>query len=189
MNAANLPGTNRMRHMISISTAAAALALASPAHASDKFWHTVADVGLFGIPAAAAGISIYEHDHNGLIQLAETGALTLGVTEGLKYAVNERRPNGGNHSFPSGHTSIAFAGAGYIHQRYGWQTGLPFEVLAAVVGYSRVKTRDHHWYDVVASAAIGEGSAFLFTRRLDEGTRVSIGGDSKGGMIQFATRF
>ena len=92
-------------------------------------------------------------------------------------------------AFPSGHTSVAFASAAYIHQRYGWQTGLPFEVLAAVVGYSRVKTRDHHWYDVVAGAAIGEGSAFLFTRRLNEDTRVSIGGDSKGGVVQFATRF
>lgn len=178
-----------MRHMITISTAAAALALAGPAQASDKFWHGVADAGLFGIPAAAAGISILEHDHNGLIQLAETGALTFGVTQGLKYAVDERRPNGGKHSFPSGHTSLAFAGAGYIHQRYGWQTGLPFEVLAAVVGYSRVKTHDHHWYDVVAGAAIGEGSALLFTRRLDDSTRVSVGGDSKGGVVQIATRF
>ncbi len=178
-----------MRSQFSIAAVAAALSLAGPAHASDKFWHTVADVGLFGIPTAAAGISLYEHDRNGLIQFAETGALTLGVTQGLKYAVNERRPNGGNHSFPSGHTSISFASAGYIHQRYGWQTGLPFEVLAAVVGYSRVKTRDHHWYDVVAGAAIGEGSALLFTRRLDESTRVSIGGDSKGGVVQLAMRF
>ena len=165
------------------------LAAAAPAQASDKFWRTFADAGLVGIPAAALGITAYNEDHNGFVQLVETGALDAGLTEGLKYAVNERRPNGGKHSFPSGHTSVAFGAAAYIHQRYGWQTGLPFEVLAAVVGYSRVKTHDHHWYDVVAGAAIGEGSAILFTRRLDDNTRVSLGGDSKGGVVQVAMRF
>ena len=178
-----------MRKTMTAGALALSLAIAAPAQASDKFWHDFADAGLVGIPLAAVGITALNHDHNGLIQLSETELLNIGVTEGLKYAVNEERPNGGKHSFPSGHTSIAFASAGYIHQRYGWQTGLPFEILAAVVGYSRVKTHDHHWYDVVAGAAIGEGSAFLFTRRLNEDTRVSIGGDSKGGMIQFATRF
>ena len=178
-----------MRKTISCLVVAGAVAAGSPAAASDKAWHTFADIGAIGIPAAAFGISVYENDRNGQIQLAETGLLTLGVTEGLKYAINERRPNGGNHSFPSGHTSLAFAGAGYIHQRYGWQTGLPFEVLAAVVGYSRVKTRDHHWYDVVAGAAIGEGSAILFTRRLRDDARISVGGDRKGGVVQLAMRF
>lgn len=178
-----------MRQTISCLLVAGAVAAGSPAAASDKAWHTFAAIGALGIPLAAAGISFYEQDRNGGIQLAETGLLTIGITEGLKYGINERRPNGGNHSFPSGHTSLAFAGAGYIHQRYGWETGLPFEVLAAVVGYSRVKTHDHHWYDVVAGAAVGEGSAFLFTRRLRDDARVSIGGDTKGGVVQVALRF
>ena len=167
----------------------ALLAAAAPAHASDKFYRSFADAGAVGIPAAAFALTVYEHDHNGLVQLVETGGLTLAATEALKYGINERRPNGGNHSFPSGHTSLAFAGAGFIHARYGWKLGLPFELLAAGVGYSRVKTKDHHWYDVVAGAAIGEGSAFLFTRRLNENARLSIGGDTKGGMVQFAARF
>lgn len=161
----------------------------SPAAASDKFWHSVADIGEIGIPLAAGGISLYEHDRTGLIELAETGALAVGVTEALKYSVNERRPNGGEHSFPSAHTSIAFAGAGYLDARYGWKVGLPFEVLATVVGFARVHTRDHHWYDAVAGAAIGEGSAHLFTRRLNKTTRLTAYGDSSGGGVQFATRF
>lgn len=168
----------------------AALAAATPAAASDYgFWHGFADVGEIGIPLAAGGISLYKHDRTGLIELAETGALTVGVTEALKYSVDERRPNGGKHSFPSAHTSIAFAGAGYLHARYGWQVGLPFEALAAVVGFARVHTRDHHWYDAVAGAAIGEGSAYLFTRRLNDHTRLTAYGDGGGGGLQFATRF
>ncbi|QXQ08015.1 phosphatase PAP2 family protein [Sphingosinicellaceae bacterium] len=178
-----------MRYNLPIGACVAALVVAAPAAASDKAWHLFADLGAYGIPVAAAGITVLNSDHNGLVQLAETGALTFASTEGLKYAVNERRPNGGNHSFPSGHTSLAFAGAGYLHARYGWQTGLPFELVAALVGYSRVHTHDHHWYDVVAGAAIGEGSAFLFTRRLNDSTRVSMGGDSTGGLVQLSTRF
>lgn len=162
---------------------------ASPAAASDKTWHTIADVGEIGIPLSAAGISLYEHDRRGLIDLAETEALTIGSTEALKYAVNETRPNGGKHSFPSGHTSISAGGAGYLTARYGWQVGLPFQLFTGLVAYSRVHTHDHYWYDVVAGAAIGEGSAFLFTRRLNQSTRLSAYGDTRGGGLQFATRF
>jgi len=175
--------------MYRLALLAAAVLAAAPAAANDKFWHGVADIGEIGIPLAAGGISLYEHDRTGLIQLAETGALTVAATEALKYSVDERRPNGGTRSFPSAHTSIAFAGAGYLHARYGWKVGLPFEALATVVGFARVHTRDHHWYDAVAGAAIGEGSAYLFTRRLNRTTRLTAYGDSGGGGMQFATRF
>jgi len=176
-------------HRFRTVLAIAALAAAAPATASQKFWHTVADVGAIGIPLAAGGITFYESDRNGLLMLAETGALMLGASQGLKYAVREQRPNGGKNSFPSLHTSAAFAGAGYIHARYGWRTGLPFELAAALVGFSRVQTRDHHWYDVVAGAAIGEGAAFIFTRRLNENLRVSPYGDSTGGGVAVGAKF
>ena len=172
-----------------IALASGAVMLAAPAAASDKFWQTYADIGAIGIPLAAGGYSLYESDRNGLLMLGETGLLTVASTEGLKYAVNERRPNGGNHSFPSGHTSLSFAGAGYLQARYGWKVGLPFELLAATVGFARVKSHNHYWYDVVAGAAIGEGSAFLFTRRLNENTRISAYGDTGGGGVQMALRF
>jgi membrane-associated phospholipid phosphatase len=179
-----------MPRLAPLCTAVAIIALAAvPAAASDKFWHSFADFGEIGIPLAAGGISLYENDRAGLIELAETGTLAVGVTEALKYSVKEQRPNGGPHSFPSAHTSIAFAGAGYLDARYGWRVGLPFEALAAVVGFARVHTRDHHWYDAVAGAAIGEGSAHLFTRRLNRTTRLTAYGDSSGGGLQFATRF
>ncbi|MFM6936630.1 MAG: hypothetical protein ACKOXH_02940, partial [Aquirufa sp.] len=42
--------------------------------------------------------------------LIGTGTYTA-ITQGLKYAVNETRPDGTEHSFPSGHTATAFFGA------------------------------------------------------------------------------
>ena len=165
------------------------LSVASPAAAGQQFWKTFADVGAVALPAAATVITLSEHDKNGLYQLTETGFIAVTGTMALKYGVNSERPNGGDHSFPSGHTAVAFASAGYLHARYGWKTGLPFEILAATIGFARVQSKDHHWYDVVAGAAIGEGSAFLFTRRLNENIRVSAAGDTSGGLISLSARF
>ncbi|MFZ4690547.1 MAG: phosphatase PAP2 family protein [Polymorphobacter sp.] len=165
------------------------LTLAAPAAASDKFWRTFADVGAIGIPVAAGVITLDRDDRNGLFQLTETGFVAILAAEAMKYSINSERPNGGDHSFPSGHTTLAFSGAGYLHARYGWKTSLPFEILAAGVGFARVQSHDHHWYDVVAGAAIGEGSAFLLTKRLREDVRVSVGGDTSGGVIAVSAKF
>nr|WP_310522542.1 phosphatase PAP2 family protein [Polymorphobacter sp.] len=177
-----------MRSKIAAIALGAAIVTA-PAHASDSFWRTYADIGAIGIPVAAGVIAIDKHDREGAYKLVETGFVALVSTEILKYSINSERPNGGDHSFPSAHTASAFAGAGYLHARYGWKTALPFEILAATVGFARVQSHDHHWYDVVAGAAIGEGSAFLLTKRLDDDLRVSVGGDTQGGMVSLAARF
>src|SRR5436190_8546933 len=72
---------------------------------------TAGDVLQFVLPATAAGLTLGYHDGEGALQLGESLAVTLGVTYALKYSVNERRPNGGSQSFPSGHTSISFSSA------------------------------------------------------------------------------
>ena len=86
-------------------------------------------------------------------------ALALGRTElatySLKYGVDEQRPNGGGGSFPSGHTSVAFAGAEFIRKRYGWSIGVPAYLAAGFVGWSRVESHNHWTHDVLAGAAIG----------------------------------
>ena len=84
---------------------------------------------------------------------------------------------------------MAFASAGYPQARYGWKTGLPAEILAATIGFARVQRKDHHWYDVVAGAALGEGSAFLLAKRLNENVRISAAGDTTGGLLSLSARF
>jgi membrane-associated phospholipid phosphatase len=84
---------------------------------------------------------------------------------------------------------LAFASAGYPQARYGWKTGLPFEFLAATIGFARVQSKEHHWYDVVAGATLGEGSAFLLTKRFDENVRISAAGDTTGGLSSLSARF
>jgi len=122
------------------------------------------DILQYVIPGVAGGLTVAYRDWNGTLQFGESVALTEGVTYGLKYAVNETRPNGGNHSFPSGHTSIAFSGAEFMRKRYGWEYGVPAYAAASFVAYSRVQANEHYPHDVIAGAAIGILSSYIFTR-------------------------
>jgi membrane-associated phospholipid phosphatase len=123
------------------------------AHAGDDI-QAAGDILQFVLPAAAAGLTLGYRDGQGALEFGESAALTLGVTYGLKYAVNERRPNGGNQSFPSGHTSISFSAAEFMRERYGWQYGVPAYALASFVGYSRVESREHYAHDGILSSYI-----------------------------------
>ena len=77
-------------------------------------------------------------------------------TDVVKVAVGRERPNGQDHkSFPSGHTSNAFAMASVAHSHYGWKIGVPAYALAGLMGVSRIR-EDKHWLsDVVAGAGLG----------------------------------
>ena len=86
------------------------------------------------------------------------------VTHGLKRLINKERPNGGDYSFPSGHTSAAFTGAAFIEKRYGYKLGVPTYLLAGYVGWSRINANKHDYWDVASGAIIGIGSAYLFTK-------------------------
>ena len=143
--------------------------LASPRSArAGSALETYGDIGQIAIPGIAALVSVAKRDKKGLVQWGVGTATTMGLTFGLKYAVNSERPNGGRQSFPSGHTAGAFSGASYLHYRYGWKWGLPAYAAAAVVGYSRVEADKHHWYDVVGGAAIANLVAFVLTDSFDE---------------------
>jgi membrane-associated phospholipid phosphatase len=133
-------------------------------HAAIKTIERVGDAGQIMLPLAAASMAALFNDKQGAIQFCEVFLATEITAQVLKCSVNSKRPNGKNHSFPSGHTAAAFAGSGFIQKRYGWKYGLPAHVLAVFIGYSRVRA-NHHWTrDVVAGAAIGLLYNAIFTR-------------------------
>lgn len=134
-----------------------------PVQASDGI-EKAGEVLTFLLPATAAGLTVGFKDIDGTLQLAESLAVAVGVTYGLKYTVNETRPNGGDHSFPSNHASISFASAEFLRKRYGWEYGIPAYVAATFVGFSRVESKQHYTHDVLAGAAIGILSSYFFTQ-------------------------
>jgi membrane-associated phospholipid phosphatase len=88
--------------------------------------------------------------------MLDAAVVNFTYTEVLKAAVGRERPNGQDEkSFPSGHTSNAFALASVAQLHYGWKVGVPAYALAGLMGVSRIH-EDKHWLsDVVAGAALG----------------------------------
>ena len=155
----------RNRALLSVMLLVLGLSVAGPSAVcgADRI-KTAGDVLEYGMPAVAAGMILCHEDGEGALEFGESGLLALALTQGLKFTVNERRPNGGEHSFPSGHASARFSSAEFMRERYGWEVGIPAYVAASFVGYSRVEAKAHYVHDVLAGAAIGIGSSWLFTK-------------------------
>jgi membrane-associated phospholipid phosphatase len=143
------------------------------------------DVLVIAFPLALAGADLamaggdWRKAGEDALVVAESAALAEVATQVLKFATARRRPyawaSGARTrpddvlSFPSGHTTLAFAVAGAFGttaKLRGYQ-GWPFVyaggfVAAAAVGWLRM-AGDKHWLgDVAAGAAIGTASG-LFT--------------------------
>lgn len=156
-------------------------AMPSPAQASDKT-ERAGDILMLALPLSGFAAAVVKKDRQGQIQFAKSLGTNLAVTLLLKSAVDKQRPNGECcDSFPSGHASVAFSGATFIHRRYGIRYGIPAYLTASFVAYSRVASDKHYVEDVVAGAAIGVLSSYFFTSRY-EGFEVTpvVAGDFLG---------
>ncbi len=87
--------------------------------------------------------------------LARAQILAQATTQGIKYVAGRTRPDGTGRSFPSGHTSSAFATATVLQRHYGWKVGIPAYALAGYVGASRLNANKHYLSDVAFGAALG----------------------------------
>lgn len=86
-------------------------------------------------------------------------ALAAGLTEGTKHLVNEPRPDiSDNHSFPSGHTALAYVGATVLSREFGhvspWITVGAYSAATATE-LLRIKHNSHWLNDIYMGAGIG----------------------------------
>lgn len=106
------------------------------------------------------------------LYVASSTAVTALVNVGLKHLFKRSRPfkkypnfisvrTASGYSFPSGHTSSAFATASALSRAYSkWYVLAPSLLWASSVGYSRMYLGVHFPTDVLAGAALGTGAAF-----------------------------
>lgn len=137
------------------------------------FANNIGDVMGTGIPGSGlalltmgTGMLFKDSDVLGAgVAHAEAIIATCLYTSILKVTVQRSRPdafmeqgkkNGKwNYSFPSGHTSTAFATAGSLMASGVAWVGVPMLVMAGLTGFSRVQQRAHYLGDVIFGATLG----------------------------------
>ncbi len=89
--------------------------------------------------------------------MTKASAYAVTASTVLKYAVREPRPAGGDRtSFPSGHTTAAFAFSTFVAGRHGlFPYGVPTIGISMLTAFSRINDNRHFTHDVVAGATIG----------------------------------
>lgn len=95
-----------------------------------------------------------------LVSDAFSAGLMALMVNGLKYTVNQPRPDGsGNNSFPSGHTATAFMAATMLHKEYGLTRSPWYSIggytIATCIGMTRQMNNKHWLSDVLMGAGIG----------------------------------
>ncbi len=129
-----------------------------------------------GIPIGTICVGMIKHDsvikQKGKL-IGASLILATGIAYGLKYAVNRNRPyitypflenvtTENSPSFPSGHSSDAFATATSLSLAFSkWYVIAPSYLWACSVAYSRMDLGVHYPSDVMVGAIIGAGSSFL----------------------------
>ena len=173
-------------------------------------WQDVSDWTRDGLVAAATLATLLPAAVEGRwseaatlgVMLAETAAFSFGVTNLAKVVVQRNRPylyndaftpeeragiaresGGATLSFPSGHTSLAFAAASFLSTTYAdlhgpgtaskliWGSSLG---AAALVGVARVEGGKHFPTDVLAGAVAGGAIGHLVPRLHRRGTPVNL---------------
>ena len=88
------------------------------------------------------------------LYIIDPEAYSLWGGEGAKYFFPNLVHAPSSYSFPSGHTSSAFAAA-FAILIYNRKIGIPMTFFAALMGFSRIYVEVHYCTDVIAGAVVG----------------------------------
>jgi membrane-associated phospholipid phosphatase len=168
----------------------------NPMYPNSRYW-TQTSASAFWVPGivlfSSLGYGIFSGDsrfeRNGVELLI---SITVGqlITEAMKVTVNRERPaeryptevfetsQAHGKSFPSGHTSLAFATATTLALDYKkWWITVPAYIWAGSVAYSRMYLGKHYPSDVLGGIVVGVGSGYLshwLTRKLFKDKRNAL---------------
>lgn len=125
------------------------------------------------------GLAAHDQKSKDTAVLSYESFLIAGAASGiLKGVIGRRRPSktedpftfhpaGHDSSFPSGHTTVAFAAATVFSEQYPhWYVIVPAYAAASTVGLSRLYANQHWLSDVVAGALLGTVTSHLLRNHL-----------------------
>ncbi len=138
---------------------------------SDVFFTFFSRIGTWGLVWLAIGIALFIweeiEDKKGLAALIIAVLITLTLIDGgVKNVIKRSRPentiaqtivvvdNRDSYSFPSGHTTLAMAGA-YILAREHKKWAKLYYLLAILIAFSRIYLGKHYPLDVLGGSIIG----------------------------------
>lgn len=137
------------------------------------------DYAVGGLPLAAtwtlkaAGVRSRSKTERMLMANAMALGISCGASELLKQTVKETRPDAtDNHSFPSGHTTIAFVSASILSREYGYiSPWVTIGAYATATGTQMLRMQhNRHWVnDLYMGAGIGmagTGLGYFLTDRI-----------------------
>lgn len=147
---------------------------------ADRPWQFISDITTpvsIGAPLTVLAFGIARHDKDLRIKSYEIGAsflLSTAITTAIKVSVHRPRPfvsypdiitkkgRGGSLSFPSGHTTVAFATATSLSLAFPkWYVIAPSFAYAGAVAYSRMYLGMHYPSDVLGGIVVGVGASIL----------------------------
>ena len=147
---------------------------------ADNNWRFVSNASFYvdgAVPVGLVLAGIIDDDEAMRVKGYDAAAAILiagGAAEVLKDIVKRERPfithpgliipkvTETDYSFPSGHSSLAFAAATSLSIAIPkWYVIVPSYAYAGAVGYSRLYLGVHYPSDVLAGAVIGAGSSYL----------------------------
>jgi membrane-associated phospholipid phosphatase len=132
----------------------------APVAAATTFAKGVGDATgpLVAVGIAATYLGSGQHSWAKAARVTDAALIAVGTAAVLKPSLSvEESGSGHTHSFPSGHTAIAFAAATSMADVFPKHKWLLY-AGAAVVGWSRVESDAHTWRDVLGGAALGFGA-------------------------------
>ena len=111
----------------------------------------------------------HQRFRNASYDIAQVFLVSAVYTTSFKYATHRLRPDGSDYlSFPSGHTSNAFAWATVANHHYGPKLGIPSFAFATLIGVGRMELNVHYLTDVLAGATLGYLTGRTVIRRDSE---------------------
>lgn len=121
--------------------------------------------GIITLGLTATGVKGNQNLRDAAITYAITNIILNATVIPVKHYAHRQRPDSSDFSsFPSGHTTEAFANAEFMRMQYGKKyplLAIAGYLMAGTTGYLRMYNNKHWFSDVVAGAAIGFCSARL----------------------------